>query len=157
MGPTVIGGCAAPDPGCCAECVVGLVGDADGVDGGTAVLEVPAEAPEPLAGVVLCTGADNAGAAGPVGAAVGAELLDCGGRCGARIGTCTTPGGSACGALADGEAGVAGVLCWGRPDERVVRVDPPESASDLLGEVSALEGTERDGVESAALEDPPSP
>jgi hypothetical protein len=138
MGPTVIGGCAAPDPGCCAE---GVVGEVDGVDGGTVVLEVSAEALELVAGVVLC-----AGAAGPVDAAGAAELLDCGGRCGARMGSCTAPGGSACGAVADGEAGSAGVWCWGRRDEREVRVDPPESETDLLGEVSASEGAERDGV-----------
>jgi hypothetical protein len=157
MGPTVIGGCAAPDPGCGAEGVVGVVGEADWVDGVAVVLEVSAEALEPVAGVVLCSSADDSGAAGEVGAAAAVASLDCGGRCGARMGTCTAPGGWACGALADGEAGSAGVWCWGRRDERVVRVDPPESASDLLGEVSASEGAERDGVESASLEDPPSP
>jgi hypothetical protein len=110
MGPTVIGGCAAPDSGCCAEDVVGVAGEADGVDGATVVLEVAAEALEPPAGAVLCSGDEDSGAAGAVGAAAATEPLDCGGRCGPRMGTCVAPGGRACGAPADaGEAEATGI------------------------------------------------
>jgi hypothetical protein len=143
MGPTVIGGCAAPDPGCCAEGVVGVVGEADGVDGGTVVLEVSAEGPEPVAVVALSTGADDAGAAGPAGAAAAAELLDCGGRCGARMGTCAAPGGKArVAVVGDGDAGTAEAPCRGGRGERVAPVDAAESATELLDEVPAPEGAE---------------